>query len=399
MSTEHQRYSTANQSEAIRQYAERRGMEIVKTYEDAGKSGLDIEGREGLRQLIEDVQGGDPGFGAILVYDISRWGRFQDADESAYYEYICRRAGVSVHYCAEGFANDGSPASTVFKSVKRAMAAEFSRELSAKVFAGQCRLAELGYRQAGPAGYGLRRMRVDEHGNHKGLLARREKKSLTTERVILVPGPAEEQKVVNRIYRLFVNGGRGETEIARILNTEGIETDRGKPWTRVVVHDVLTNEKYIGNNVFHRSAGKLKKRRVPNPEQMWIRKEGAFEPIVDRRLFRRAQRIIQEGTRGISDRQILAHLKSLLRKHGFLSAALIDESGHIITSTMCKNRFGGLRRIYELVGYKYTRRRRPSHGTGNAKPPPRREGRPREPRRQRRRPGGGRRPCAADLEP
>mgnify|MGYP006201013309 CR=1 FL=1 len=39
---------------------------------------------------------------------------------------------------------------------KRAMAGEYSRELSAKVFAGQCRLIELGFRQGGPAGYGLR---------------------------------------------------------------------------------------------------------------------------------------------------------------------------------------------------------------------------------------------------
>ena len=39
---------------------------------------------------------------------MSRWGRFQDADESAYYEYICRRANVGVQYCAEQFENDGS---------------------------------------------------------------------------------------------------------------------------------------------------------------------------------------------------------------------------------------------------------------------------------------------------
>ena len=50
---------------------------------DAGKSGLNIRGRNGLTRLIDDVEAGDPGFEVILVYDISRWGRFQDADESA----------------------------------------------------------------------------------------------------------------------------------------------------------------------------------------------------------------------------------------------------------------------------------------------------------------------------
>jgi len=62
----------------------------------------------------------------ILVYDVSRWGRFQDADESAYYEYRCRRAGIQVVYCAEQFENDGSPVSTIVKGVKRAMAGEYT---------------------------------------------------------------------------------------------------------------------------------------------------------------------------------------------------------------------------------------------------------------------------------
>ncbi len=123
----------------------RRGYEIVRTYADDGKSGLKIEGRDSLRSMIEDVQTGNAHFGAILVYDVSRWGRFQDTDESAYLEYICTRAGITVHYCAEQFENDGGPAATIIKSVKRVMAAEYSRELSSKVFKGQCKLIELGY--------------------------------------------------------------------------------------------------------------------------------------------------------------------------------------------------------------------------------------------------------------
>src|SRR3546814_15532228 len=84
MSTEHQQYSTENQSEAMRQYAERRGIEIVRSYADEGRSGLRLDGRDALKQLIEDVQSGTADFTVILVYDVSRWGRFQDADESAY---------------------------------------------------------------------------------------------------------------------------------------------------------------------------------------------------------------------------------------------------------------------------------------------------------------------------
>ena len=165
MSTEHQRYSTENQSDAILQYAVRYGFDIVRTYADNGKSGLRLDGRDALKQLLVDVAGGSPGFKAVLVYDVSRWGRFQDADESAYYEYVCRRSGVEIRYCAEQFENDGSVASTIVKTVKRAMAGEYSRELSAKVFAGQCRLIELGFRQGGHAGYGLRRRLVDQNAS------------------------------------------------------------------------------------------------------------------------------------------------------------------------------------------------------------------------------------------
>ena len=121
MSTEHQRYSTENQADAIKRYADERGYQIVRTYSDAGKSGLRIQGRAGLSQLIEDIEAGQTAFKTVLVYDVSRWGRFQDADESAYYEYACKRAGISVEYCAEQFENDGSTMSTVVKGLKRAM--------------------------------------------------------------------------------------------------------------------------------------------------------------------------------------------------------------------------------------------------------------------------------------
>src|ERR1700730_14481619 len=124
MSTEHQKYSTENQAEAMQQYAARRGIEIVRTYADEGKSGLRLDGLDALTKLFPDVKIKGADFTTILVYDISRWGRFQDADESAYYEYLCKGAEISVQYCAEQFENDGSIASTIVKGMKRAMAGE-----------------------------------------------------------------------------------------------------------------------------------------------------------------------------------------------------------------------------------------------------------------------------------
>ena len=115
---------TSNQMDAIQEYAKRNGMEIIKVYSDEGKSGLSIKGRDALLQMLADVESGRAGFCHILVYDLSRWGRFQDADESVYYEYICKRAGISVRYCAEQFHNYDSIASSIIKAVKRSIAAE-----------------------------------------------------------------------------------------------------------------------------------------------------------------------------------------------------------------------------------------------------------------------------------
>jgi len=351
MSTEHQKYSTENQADIIARYAAERGFEIVRTYEDAGRSGLRLDGRPSLQQLIADVGSGAANYSAILVYDVSRWGRFQDADEPAHYEFLCRVSGIAVHYCAEQFENDGSMGATLIKSLKRAMAGEYSRELSVKVFNGQCRLIELGFRQGGSPGFGLRRLLVDEHRTPKAQLSRGEHKSLQTDRVILAPGPPQEIEIVRRIYRKFVVDQCSESEIASLLNADGVATDLGRPWTRGVVHQVLTNEKYIGNNVYNRVSFKLKAKRVYNPPDAWVRAEGAFPNIVDRDFFDAAQRIIQRRSRRFSDQDLLDHLSALLAEKGWLSGLVIDEVEDMPSSSTFRHRFGSLVRAYQLVGY------------------------------------------------
>src|SRR4051794_16830557 len=85
MSTDHQKYSIANQIDAIADYGARRGFVIARTYAEEARSGLRFETRPALRELIADVQSRQVDYEAILVFDVSRWGRFQDVDESAYY--------------------------------------------------------------------------------------------------------------------------------------------------------------------------------------------------------------------------------------------------------------------------------------------------------------------------
>ncbi|SCB17659.1 Site-specific DNA recombinase [Bradyrhizobium yuanmingense] len=353
MSTDAQKYSIENQMAAIAAHAARRHLTIVRTYADAGRSGLRIQGRAGLQDLIRDVQLGRADFDCVLVYDITRWGRFQDVDESAYYEFICKRAGVRVHYCADEFENDGSLASIVLKNIKRVAAADFSKQLSKKVFLGQCHVVSLGYWRGGPAGYGLRRMLLDEHGKPKGVLEYGEHKSLKSQRTVLVPGPATEQRVVRRIFSAFVDEKKTRTQIAVELNADGIHNARGKPWTSLTISNTLKNEAYAGHLVYNRRSQKLGEKQVANPPEMWVRRNNAFKHLISPQLFAQAQRRLNEVEFGrvLTDAQMLDRLRTLLRQKGRLSLKLMMTTKGIPHSKTYAQRFGSLAEAFRRVGF------------------------------------------------
>ena len=125
------------------------------------------------------------------------------------------------------------------------------------------------------------------------------------------------------------------------------------PWA--TVRQVLTNEKYIGNNVYNRHSFKLKKKHVNNPPPMWIRKEGAFEGIVPLDTFLKAQEVLAERTRRYSDEELLFHLKRLYAECGTLSGVIINQAPGLPCAITFAQRFGSLSRAYELVGFHSSR--------------------------------------------
>jgi DNA invertase Pin-like site-specific DNA recombinase len=353
VSTDQQKYAIENQAAALAAYAARRNIQIVSTYSDQGRSGVRITGRDGLQKLIEDVQRGRTRFDCILVYDVSRWGRFQDVDESGYYEFICRNAGINIHYCADEFENDGSFASIILKTNKRVAAADFSRQLSKKVFLGQCRVTTLGRWRGGPAPYGLRRMLVGEDGKPKMRLKLGQRKNLKTEHVVLVPGPESEIKIIRKIFDSFANRKKSRTEIANDLNAKRIRNARGKPWSMLTISNILKNEVYLGNIIYNRRSQKLGERQVLNPRGMWIRYDGAFRPIISPKLFAKAQKAIVdlESGRIRSDKQLLDDLRALLRKKGHLSMKIMQSAKELSHWTVYARRFGSVTNAYKRIGF------------------------------------------------
>ncbi|WP_049106245.1 recombinase family protein, partial [Burkholderia cenocepacia] len=212
-------------------------------------------------------------------------------------------------------------------------------------------LIQRGYRQGGMAGFGLQRQLIDENHVVKGPLHHGEKKSIQTDRVVLVPGPAEEVAIVHRIYRLFLDQGMPERVIASLLNREGVLNHCGRPWTRGTIHQILTNEKYIGNNVYNRTSFKLKMQHVRNPPEQWIRKDGAFEAIIPTDWYLKVQAIIANRSRHLDDAEMLKALASILDKYGALSGLIIDEEDGAPSSAAYRSRFGSLLRAYSLVGF------------------------------------------------
>lgn len=351
MSTDNQKYSTYNQMLYISEYAKKNGMTIVKTYKDEGKSGLTIAGRPGLQNLIFDVTNHKVDIDAILIYDVSRFGRFQDPDESNFYDYTLKKSGIPVIYCAEPISNENPQMSSLYLVIQRHAAAAYSKNLSEKVFAGQKNLIERGYRQGGKPGFGLRRLLIDENHKSKKILLSGERKSLQSDRVILIKGPDSEIEIIEYIYDQFVFKGKNEREIAILLNNKNTDDKFELKWTKGRVLQVLTNEKYIGNNVFNRTSFKLKKKYVKNPKEEWIRKNDVFDALISKEVFYKAQEIILKRYKKLSNKDLLDKLKALLKEKGTLSGIIIDEDNNCPSSSIYRNRFRGLINAYHLIGY------------------------------------------------
>ncbi|WP_368309843.1 recombinase family protein [Luteibacter sp. CQ10] len=350
MSTDLQKYSLENQLSAISAYAEAHGMVILRTFADDGRSGLTVKNRPGLRALFQTISAGRATFQAVLVLDVSRWGRFQNTDESAYYEFLCWKAGIRVLYVGEVFENDHSPLSTIVKGLKRAMAAEYSREMSVKAWRGHMHLARLGYRMGAPPGFGFRRMLLGSDGTRKRILHPGELKNVAGEHVTLVPGPAREVRIVRWMFEEYLRNPNCN-HIARELNRRGVLNDAGRRWSCKTVLSLLDNEKYAGHLLYHRCSKKLAGPLVHNPKSEWVRVEHAHAALVPPELFAAVHRKRAERMTRVSNGEMLDRVRCLFLREGYLSRDLLDAAPGILSATVLHRRFGTLTSLYRKVGY------------------------------------------------
>ncbi|WP_369929379.1 recombinase family protein [Xanthomonas sp. NCPPB 2632] len=351
MSTDKQDTSISNQRAAIAAYAATHNMLVLRSFEDEGRSGLDLAGRPALTSLLGAVEAHTLGCTAILVLDVSRWGRFQDVDEAAFYEHLCTRNGVRVIYVAELFGDDTGPLGALLKGLKRSMAAEYSRELSAKVFAGQARLIRAGFTMGGPAPYGLQRVLIDASGRMRAMLAPGERKSIASDRVRLALGPHEEVRTVRWMFRQAAAAVR-LPEIVKRLNDKGSRTRKGRQWSVSTVRDMLEDERYIGTTTF----GKDCSRAIAQPPGLGaghgvIRVEHAFPALVSSALFYRAREVQRRYSTRLTDEEILEAMIRVWKRHGRISSELLAAAPDAPSPQVYLRRFGSLRAAYLRIGY------------------------------------------------
>ncbi|WP_028603653.1 recombinase family protein [Ottowia thiooxydans] len=346
MSSDKQDLSLSTQLEAIRSYAFKNGLTLIKIYQDAAKSGLRIENRDGMKELLRDVLEVPPPFEVVLVYDVSRWGRFQDIDAAAYYEYTCRMNGVRVVYVQEPFGSDIDPLTALLKTLKRAMAAEYARELGVKTRAGQDRAIQLGFQMGSLPPLGLRRVAIDRWGNRRPL-APFQRKGLQNERIAWVLGPESEVKLVNRIFELYAAEGGTIKKTARTLQEEGVLTPSGNQFRAPVVDRLLRCEAFAGNFVWgrvHQAAGKAIRKRPAT------RAEGVIERVVQKELWDQVQRKLWERRRQHPDKEeLLEILRAKLAQDPNVSTLDLEAIG-IRSRKAYTNAFGSVAKALELAG-------------------------------------------------
>ncbi len=341
MSSDRQELSIGMQLDAVRSYADAHNLVLVNTYEDAAKSGLRIANREGMKTLILDVMAVPRPFDVVLVYDVSRWGRFQDIDAAAYYEYTCRMHGARVVYVKETFGAELDPMTALLKTMKRAMAAEYARELGVKCRDGQDRAIQLGFQMGPLPPIGFSREAVDRTGKRR-FLGRHQLKGSQTERIAWVHGPQWEVDLVRRVFQAYADVGGSIKGLARMLQREETLTAEGRHFTETSIGSMLRNEAYIGNFVWGKS--------VPGGRRPESRADGVIEPIVSKALWGEVQaKLHRRRYRRRTRAQLIQALREQLAVNPTLSQVDLEAVGIAAKKTYATE-FGSLQAALAIAG-------------------------------------------------
>lgn len=345
------------QRHEVERYASENGHEIVAVYEDRGISGLTLHRRPGLSQLLFDIVAGQAAFKQVLVLDVSRWGRFQDPDEAAHYEFVCRAHHVSIVYCRDPVTDDAR--GSLVKQVKRVMAADYSRQISERARHGKRRAMEAGHAPGAWPRYLAGRQIIEADGDLGPLLKEGESRSRPEQWIKLVPPKSCRQAVVLRIFKMFASGGLSMAQIAQALTDDGFMWVDGTPWTRRRVARTLRHSLAMGMQSYGRTRTVLGVRGPQTDKDRWGEVQ-VFDPVVSKRLFVAVQARFAAlgGRKAYTDEELLQGLTRLAHAHGRVSVDLINRCPELPSFRWYEARFGSLTLACRRAGFERTALRR-----------------------------------------
>lgn len=283
-----QENSVPLQRDFVHDLLQKHDVEIIHEEADEGVSGLTAN-RPGFNRLFKDwiLNPSAPQFDYVIAYDVSRWGRFEDADEAGYYEFQCKQAGKEVVYARRGFSTEEQRGmSQVQTAFERWMSFQYSKKLSEDVIRGCLEISSQGYSVGGQAPYGLARMLLSA-GDRKPIRIMQdgEHKSVANERITFVPKGDHTTATVVRIFDLFSFKSLDPQEVAHTLNEEGLVSANGSEWSKGKVLRILSNPAYKGTLIYNKTWGRLHKKKRENPVSQWVICDSAFEAIIDPERF------------------------------------------------------------------------------------------------------------------
>lgn len=294
--------SIENQRIILLKYVEQHGGNIVDEYIDDGWSGTDFN-RPGVMRLLEDAKMGK--IDTIIVKDLSRFGR-NYIQVGQYIDYIFPAYGIRFIALSDNIdtadrsstAMDMMPIMNVFNEWH---AANTSKKIRAVQAANQRAGKYTNWEY--PFGY---------------------KAGTDACRTAIIDEQAA--KIVRRIYEMRAQGA-STRKIVRTLTDEGIPNPSayytrkdGQKWNRScsdrwstrTVMWILTNPVYIGKMIQHKTTRiSYKNHKVVNvPENKWVVKENAHEPIISQELWDKVQTVNNSVSRGKADKDNTVHAMS-----------------------------------------------------------------------------------------
>lgn len=295
--------SIQNQKAMLRDYADRMGWDIYDVYSDDDYAGAD-RNRPQFNRLISDAQAHK--FDIVLCKTQSRFTRELELVEKYIHGLfpLWNIRFISIVDNADS-ANKGNKKS---RQINGLVNEWYLEDMSDSIKAALDSRRSNGFHIGSFALYGYKK-----DPDIKGHL-------LVDE---------EAASVVREVFTLF-SQGYGKTAIARMLNERGIPnpteykrlqglrykhppTKSSTLWKYSAISDMLTNETYIGNLIQgkYESVSYKTSETRPRPKEKWFRSEGTHEPIIDRDLWDRVQKMITErakpfscGTVGIFSKKV-----------------------------------------------------------------------------------------------